>query len=100
MKKSLQNLASEIREKASEEVLGFKEQEIFGQYKTKNGILIDYKAICTIIEEQGCKEDGYCGSLQIEDLSIECEMLVNANCVDMPNVTSKLNYYLSKLKTI
>ena len=100
MKKLLQNLASEIREKAIEDVLGCKEQDFESQYETESGMLIDYKVTCTITEEQGFEEDGYCGSLQIKNLSVECQMLVNANCVNMPNVTSELNYYLSKLKTI
>ena len=100
MKKLLQNLASEIREKAIEDVLGYKEEEFESQYETESGILIDYKVTCTITEDEGHESDGYCGTLEIENLFVECKMLVNANCVNMPNVTSELNYYLSKLKTI
>lgn len=97
MKKSLKDLAVEIKEHAIKEVFGFGEESISGQYETKSGILIDYNATCTIIEEQGYEEDGYSGSLRIEDLFIECEMLVNENCINMPNATAEINHNLFKL---
>lgn len=97
MKKSLKDLAVDIKEKATKEISGFREESFSSQYETKSGILIDYNVTCTITEDNGYEEDGYCGSLQIENLFIECEMLVNQNCINMPNVTSEINHNLFKL---